>query len=109
MSDIPMVEASERGRISFTIHSDDDADMIGGGARIAITNANGSDFRTLTTDAQPITLFAWSPDGTRIAYTVQVYTNLPDFMSGGSPTDSLSSMQSFYGNMGENFDQMMQM
>ena len=75
LAEIPMAEASERGRIAFTmVRLNQPVAAAGGGWFLASVNANCTDFRQLTTSPHTVSGFAWSPDGSRIAYTLAIYS-----------------------------------
>lgn len=57
-----------------------DIDMVGSRAEIYVVNADGSDLRLITNQADEFYPVAWAPDGTKIAflYRRNIYTMNPD-------------------------------
>jgi len=112
-STIPAASANEQGKIAFTtVRLDDPVSVPGGGWFVATQNANTTGFTQLTTNPHSAYNFIWSPDGSRIAYTLQIYTNLPAFMNAPPPTnliDMLKATADLYNNMQQNLQSMQQM
>src|SRR5690349_2122988 len=110
-SPIPAVSAQERGTIAFTMDRLNASVLVaGGGWFVARQNADSTNFTKLTTSPHSAYYFDWSPDGSRIAYNLQIYGNLPGFMTTppDNTVDLLKATHELYSNLAENLQSMSQ-